>query len=140
MSKHVSESTRSLVAQRALFCCEYCRVRQEDAFITFEIDHITSLKHGGGNEFENLAFACPHCNSHKGSDLTTFLESYEDIVPIFNPRKNVWKDHFSAEGGAITGDSKIGLATIKLLQLNDPDRIIQRKLLEEAGCWLGGTD
>jgi HNH endonuclease len=63
------------------------------------MDHVVSQKHGGGNEVENLAFACPHCNSHKGSDLTTFIESYEDIVAIFNPRSTLWSDHFFAEGG-----------------------------------------
>ncbi len=72
MRRTIPERTRRLVASRAQNRCEYCRLHQEDMFIAFEIDHIVSLKHGGGNEYDNLAYACPHCNQHKDSDLTTF--------------------------------------------------------------------
>ncbi|MEI6882781.1 MAG: HNH endonuclease signature motif containing protein [Bacteroidota bacterium] len=135
MSTYIPEPIRRLVAERAGFRCEYCRVRQADSFLAFEIDHIVSQKHGGGSEIENLAYACPHCNAHKGSDLTTFLDSYDDIIPIFNPRTQRWTDHFLPENGLIIELTRIGKGTIKLLQINDPDRIIQRALLEEAGCW-----
>ena len=75
-----SEILRLEIAKRAKNCCEYCRVHEDDMFIGFEIDHIIAHKHGGGNEVENLAYACPHCNQHKGSDLVTFIDSYDDIV------------------------------------------------------------
>ncbi|MCY7330954.1 MAG: HNH endonuclease [Saprospiraceae bacterium] len=135
MSTYVSERARRLVAERAGHRCEYCRIRQIDAFIGFEIDHTVAQKHGGGNEAGNLALACPQCNAHKGTDLTTFLESYQDIVPLFNPRLHRWSSHFTTEGGLILARTRIGQATIKLLQFNDPDRIIQRSMLAEAGCW-----
>ena len=89
MKRRIPEAVRQFVAQRAGYRCEYCRVHQDDLFIAFEIDHIAGIKHGGGDEPDNLAFACPHCNQHKGSDLTTFLDSYEDIVALFNPRTMV---------------------------------------------------
>ena len=60
MSK--SEQLRWKVAERANFRCKYCRIHQDDMFISFKIDHIVAQKHGGGNEIENLAYACPHCN------------------------------------------------------------------------------
>ena len=132
---YISEQTRRLVGQRAEFRCEYCKVREIDTFIAFGIDHIISQKHGGGNELDNLAFACQHCNAHKGSDITTILDSYQDIVTLFNPRSQNWGDHFYSKSGKILGFTKIGTATVKLLQMNDPDRIIQRALLESAGCW-----
>ena len=46
MSK--SEQLRWEVAERANFHCEYCRIHQDDMFISFEIDHIVAQKHGGG--------------------------------------------------------------------------------------------
>lgn len=133
----VPAQIRRVVAERAGYACEYCRLRQDDSFIAFQIDHVISQKHGGGSELDNLAFACPHCNAHKGSDLTTFLDSYQDIIAIFNPRKQRWEDQFIGENGQIVAYSRTGLATVKLLQLNDPDRIIQRSLLQKAGCWPG---
>ena len=124
---------RNLIAQRAGFRCEYCRVHEDDSFLTFHLEHIAAKKHGGGDEPENLAYACPHCNSNKGTDLTTFLTNYDDIVQLFNPRKHDWFDHFESKLGKIYPKSRTGEATIKLLQLNAPDQIIRRAFLEEAG-------
>ena len=138
MKVYFSEQVRQLIAKRAGYRCEYCKVRQADGFIRFEIDHVISQKHGGGSEIENLAFACPHCNSHKGSDLTTFLDSYQDIVPLYNPRIQNWLDHFSAaKNGLIVAQTRIGPASIKLLQLNDPDRVMLREFLYVQGYWPG---
>lgn len=69
-----SEQLRLKVIERADFRCEYCKIHQDDMFISFEIDHIIAQKHGGGNEIENLAYACPHCNQHKGTDMVTFID------------------------------------------------------------------
>jgi hypothetical protein len=97
--------------------------------LTFEIDHIVSLKHGGGNEFENLAYRCPHCNQYKGSDLVTFIDNYENLIPLFNPRKQDWFSHFFIENGLIVEKTVIGKATIKLLKMNEIDLVILRQLL-----------
>lgn len=135
MSRYIPKPLKRLVPKRANFRCEYCLVHEEDSYLAFEIEHIISLKHGGGNESENLAYACPHCNQNKGSDLTTFLDSYENIVAIFNPRKQSWTDHFKIEEGEILPRSDIGRATIKLLKLNEPERLIHRKILMQSGSY-----
>ena len=122
MSK--SEQLRWEVAQRANFRCEYCRIHQDDMFISFEIDHIVAQKHGGGNEIENLAYTCPHCNQHRGTDMVTFIDNYNNIIRLFNPRVDKWGEYF---------ESKIGKATIKLLKMNDVDLIILRGLLSDLG-------
>ncbi len=70
--KRFSPIERAFIALRAMDCCEYCQIHEDFMFLAFEIDHIISIKHGGGNEIANLAYACPHCNQHKGTDLTTF--------------------------------------------------------------------
>jgi hypothetical protein len=102
-------------------------------FLAFPADHVIAVKHGGGNEVQNLANTCQHCNQHKGSDLTTFLDSYSDIEVLFNPRIHEWFDHFEVDNGVILPLTRIGRATIKLLRFNEPDLIILRQILMKAG-------
>lgn len=131
--KYTAAKIRQEVAQRANFRCEYCHIHQDDMFLAFEIDHIIAQKHGGGDEMDNLAFSCVHCNQHKGSDLVSIVDSYDDIVPLFNPRIHFWEEHFETDRGQILPLTKIAQATIKLLKLNNPDLLIIRQLLNEAG-------
>ncbi len=135
MRKAIPLKLQKKVRARANEKCEYCLLHQSFGFLTFHIEHIVSLKHGGGNEFENLALACPHCNSNKGTDLATFLGSYQNIIPLFNPRLQNWKEHFQTENGEIIGLTPIGQATIKLLCVNEPDRLILRRILAEEGMY-----
>ena len=133
MRRSISEKTRRLVAERANFRCEYCRIHEEDLFISFEIDRIIPLKHGGNDQFENLAYACPHCNQHKGSDFATLLDDFDDIVMLYNPRKHDWITHFETSRGEILAKTRIGRATGKIFQFNQADLVILRSLLMEAG-------
>ncbi len=133
MSRYIPEKIRAFVALRANSRCEYCLFHQDDMFIAFPVDHIIAVKHGGGSEPENLANICQHCNQHKGTDLTTFLDSYQDIQTLFNPRMHKWIEHFEVGNGEILPLSRIGRATIKLLRFNEPDLIILRQILIQAG-------
>ena len=131
MRQSISERARQLVAERANFKCEYCRIHSDDMFLSFELDHIIPLKHGGTNDMENLAFACPHCNQHKGSDFATIFGN--EIVRLFNPRLDNWLDHFEAINCEIISKSKVGEASIKIFRFNEPDLLILRQILSEAG-------
>ncbi|MDX2248750.1 MAG: HNH endonuclease [Bacteroidia bacterium] len=126
---------RLQVGQRADFRCEYCRIHEDDSFLPFQVDHVVATKHGGGDEFENLAYACPHCNQFKGTDLVTFLKNYQDLVSIFHPRLHIWTDHFRVERGEIIPITRIGEATAKLLNFNTPERIMLRQILTEVGSY-----
>lgn len=127
MSRYVSESLSRLVAVRANFRCEYCRLREIDSFFTYHIEHIVSLKHGGLTISENLAYACQICNYNKGSDIATFLNDISTPIRFFNPRTDNWNDHFEADtSGLIMPKTSIGEATIKILNINHPDSIIER--------------
>ena len=132
MSK-ISKAKRLKVAKRARYRCEYCCLHEDDLFLSFELDHIIAIKHGGSDDLENLAYACPHCNQHKGSDLVTVLDDSDEFVPLFNPRVLLWEEHFRVLEGEIIPKTNIGRATVKLLQFNSPDLLILRKLLHEAG-------
>ena len=136
MSQYISEAIRKQVSIRANFRCEYCLISQDDTFHTCHIDHIISIKHGGQTITSNLAFACQFCNRNKGSDVGSFMFESQSFVRFFNPRTDVWAGHFSLEDGMIIGKTEIGKATVKILDFNAVDQVIDRKLLMEAGRYL----
>ncbi len=128
MSRYVSEALRKLVTGRALHRCEYCRIHSENSFFTFHIEHIVSLKHGGKTVPDNLALACPICNLNKGTDIATFVEDIKDVIRFFHPRNDNWDEHFEIqESGLISHKTLIGASTTKILNLNHPDSIIERR-------------
>lgn len=127
MSRYISESLRQKIAIRANYCCEYCKISENDTFYGFQIDHIISMKHGGQSNYENFAYACFLCNSNKGSDIGTILLPNKKYVPLFNPRIDIWEEHFYLEIGFFYAQTDIGEGTIKILKLNDIDRIIERQ-------------
>lgn len=136
MSTPIPSSLRRLVAERAAHRCEYCRVFAEHAWFSFHIDHIISIKHGGASTESNLAYSCQVCNLNKGTDIFTFLESPDEPVRFFHPRKDVWKEHFEMDiSGEILPRTPVGTATIKIFNLNHPDSIIERKELLRLGLW-----
>jgi len=57
---------RQSVRVRAAYQCEYCRFPQELSELRFHIEHIIPRQHGGGDDADNLALACPNCNLRKG--------------------------------------------------------------------------
>ena len=86
---------------------------------------------------ENLAFACPICNRKKGADLGTMVGDPPKLVRFFNPRTDRWTEHFSLEeSGEIISITDVGEATVKFLDFNHPDAVIQRRKLVEAGILL----
>jgi hypothetical protein len=129
---YVPTELRSLVISRAQNSCEYCLVHADYAVLVHEIDHVIAEKHGGTTEADNLAYACAQCNRFKGSDIATFDPQTGQIVPLFNPRTQLWQDHFRHDGAAILALSPTGRATERLLQLNQIDRVLLRRELISA--------
>ena len=67
---------------------------------------------------------------NKGSDVATFLDDRRTAVRFYNPRIDTWNDHFSVEPtGLLTAITDIGAGTSKVLDLNHPDSIIERREL-----------
>ncbi len=130
---YIPTALRTLIAQRANFRCEYCLIHQDDTPFTHSIDHIIALKHGGATIAENTALACIDCNRHKGSDLTAIDPISNQIVRVFDPRNQQWHDHFYLDGATILGMSATGRATVIMLRLNDPMRVLERSFLIEVG-------
>ena len=129
MSRHIPEKLRLLVASRAHRRCEYCGIHEDETFFSFQIDHIISIKHGGKTVSENLAWSCYACNNSKGADVGTILLPGNTFIRLFNPREDVWSEHFELATGVIYAKTPIGEATIKILNINEVDRIIERNVL-----------
>lgn len=56
---------------------------------------------------------------------------------MFNPRMDNWEEHFDLEDGIILAKTDIGAATIKVLDLNQVERIIERRLQILSGSYPG---
>ncbi len=135
MTSSPSAALRKFVAERAGNRCEYCLLPQSVALHRHEPDHIVPVQHGGSTDEENLALACMRCNRFKGPNVGSFDPETGLLVPFFNPRQQVWHDHFQLEGGLIVPLTPEARVTVKLLRLNDADRVLERKLMLEAGLF-----
>lgn len=126
---------RKEIRQRAEFRCEYCHLSEADAFLTFEADHVIAEKHGGTTDINNLACSCFDCNRFKGSDISSIDSVKDKIVPLFNPRTQIWSRHFTVSDGEIIGRTATGRATVNLLKFNLPTRVEVRQLLVLKKHW-----
>ena len=137
MSKHISSEIRQIVASRANFVCEYCLIAESDAYFKFQVEHIISRKHGGSSELENLALSCVFCNRYKGSDIATLTPESGELIRFYNPRNDRWREHFRLNGVRIEFLTEIGEATIRILQMNHDDRILEREVLSRRRLYPG---
>lgn len=124
---------RRLVIERAGSLCEYCLIHQDDAHFTFQVDHIVSRKHRGPTKADNLALSCLRCNVAKGTDQGAFVGRPPQLTRLYHPRQDCWPDHFHLSGVRILARTKIGEATVQLLDLNASDRLSLRRALAKVG-------
>ena len=121
---------REWVRNRADDRCEYCRIRQRHLPLErLWIEHIVPRQHGGDDGVQNLAMACARCNRNKGPNLASIDLMTKQIVPLFNPRSQVWHEHFSFQGMWVQGLTACGRVTLELLNMNAPDRLRLRAAL-----------
>ena len=130
---YIPTELRRLVIKRAGARCEYCRLAEYVSFYPHEIDHIIAEKHDGLTVADNLACTCARCNRFKGSDLGSFDPQTGLFAFLFNPRTQVWDEHFAISKGRVIGMTPTGRVTVKLLQMNSADRIAERQTAQELG-------
>ena len=134
MARDVNEGTRRFVIERAGGHCEYCLIDEAAVGFPHQIDHIVSRKHGGSSYLGNLAYACVLCNRYKGTDIAA-TDHLGELVRIFDPRRDKWKQHFRIEGPAIQPLTSVGEATARLLRLNAAERVVERQFLQNLGLY-----
>ncbi len=133
MNSRVNFDLRQIVASRANYVCEYCLIAEADAYFKFQVEHIISRKHGGSSELENLALACVFCNRHKGSDIASLIPETNELIWFYNPRAMRWHEHFRLAGFLIKPLTDIGEATVRILQMNHSDQLLERQVLNRRG-------
>ncbi len=120
----IPKSLYEVVRKRALFRCEYCHYPELLSSAPLSIDHIQPQSLGGSDNLDNLALACRRCNERRYNFTTGIDPETNAEVPLFNPRQQVWSDHFtwSVDGLLILGSTSCGRATCNRLDLNDDRR------------------
>ena len=113
-----------LFASRLASRCENCDLHQDDSpRASLHIEHIRPKKHDGTDDLDNLALACVDCNAYKGPNLVSVDPETGETVPLFNPRRHAWSEHFEWQGVWIVGKTAIDRSTVQVLQLNSEEHI-----------------
>lgn len=136
MAMDIPQELRTRVVERAHHQCEYCQKPDDRALNPHrhEVDHVLAEKHGGPTEAENLAYACFQCNRYKGSDIASLDPHTQELIRLFHPRMQVWEEHFRlSEDGNIFGQTAAGRTTVRLLHMNDAERVHVRADLIASG-------
>ena len=133
LRRRIPDALQRRVRQRANGLCEYCHAIEKWQIVPFTIDHAVPLSRGGTNDFTNLALACFHCNRQKSASITATDPTLDETVDLFNPRRDVWSEHFawSADFTLIIGQTPRARAAIVQLRMNRR-RIIDIRLADAA--------
>ena len=110
---------RKFVRSRARNRCEYYQLLQRNSVLPHEIDHIRAKKHHGPTTNDNTCLSCARCNAAKGSNVAGYDPATGELVPLFNPRRDVWNEHFAWDGAILVGRSAVGRSyKIDVLRIN----------------------
>jgi hypothetical protein len=133
--KHITSQLKNDVVERAKGCCEYCRSQARFAMQSFSVEHIVPRSRDGKTEIENLALACQGCNNHKYTKTEGRDPVSGDLVPLYHPRAQRWRDHFAwnEDCTLIIGLTPVGRATAEALCLNREGLINLRRVLYTMG-------
>lgn len=132
----LSEETRQRVRRRAGGNCEYCRLPEAASVLPHQVDHVIASQHGGLDDLDNLCLCCIRCNLKKGPNIASLDPEAAErarVVQLFHPRQHRWEDHFRLQpDGSIRGVTAEGRATVRLLEMNAPERLQLRMLLRRG--------
>jgi hypothetical protein len=132
---YIPPSLRRIVADQAGQRCGYCQTAQAYSGGQLHIDHVIPFAAGGQTIESNLWLACGLCNRYKGTKTHALDPVTNEIVPLFNPRLQVWWEHFawSEDGLYVIGQTPSGRATVIALKLNNDHLVPARKNWVRAG-------
>jgi 5-methylcytosine-specific restriction endonuclease McrA len=95
MSRYISNALKEKIRQEAKFRCGYCLRSELLIGMPMEFEHLVPLALGGQTVEENLWLSCRRCNEFKGIQIQGFDSETSENAPIFNPRTQIWSEHFS---------------------------------------------
>jgi hypothetical protein len=135
----MDQRLREIVRARSLGICEYCRFPEKFSVRPFHCDHVVARQHGGESTHENLAWACNHCNLHKGPNLTGIDPLTGQTTPLFNPRRDRWEEHFAWEKTRLVGRTPVGRTTVYVLDANNELLVATRAALIAERVYFADT-
>jgi 5-methylcytosine-specific restriction endonuclease McrA len=123
---------RQRVYERADGCCEYCRTCEVNTGQTMQVDHIDP---NGGDDLDNLGLSCWNCNNHKHQATHATDPETDEVVSLFNPRKQIWSKHFAwiNDATSVQGLTPTGRATAFRLKMNRPTVVVARSRRVKGG-------
>ena len=128
-------AVREFVRLRAGERCEYCLLPDVSDEWPFHVEHVIAKQHGGGGEVENLCWSCSRCNYYKGPNIASVDRQTAQLTPLYNPRKQTWKVHFALRKSRIVGLTAVGRITVRLLHMNETQRLELRRDLIVRGVF-----
>jgi HNH endonuclease len=140
-TSYIPKALRELVAAQARYRCGYCLTQELIIGTPMDVEHIIPEALNGLTEESNLWLACSICNKRKGDRLAARDPVTDELVPLFDPRRQVWSEHFVwiEQGLLIVGLTPMGRATVVALHLNRQALVRSRRLWISAG-WHPPTD
>lgn len=104
----LSNEIREAVVRRAQRACEYCHLPESASILPHQVDHIIGRQHRGSDNIDNLCFCCIRCNLKKGPNIASVDPETRMIVPLYHPRRQLWREHFSANIDGTMSGAKAG--------------------------------
>ncbi len=134
----MTQSLRQFVRERAGGRCEYCHLPDFAApGSDFHVEHVFAKQHGGTDDPDNRCWSCHRCNLHKGPNLSGRDPLTDNVVRLFDPRRQSWKRHFEWYGAVLMGRTQTGRATVAVLDINDPQHVELWQTIMDDGDWPG---
>ncbi|MEW6209079.1 MAG: HNH endonuclease signature motif containing protein [Acidobacteriota bacterium] len=113
--------------------CGYCGVEESATGSELTVDHYRPRSQGGGDEIENLVYACAKCNQYKGD---YWPSNEEETVGqyVLHPHRDDLSLHLREDPmtGEIRPLTPTGEFHIRLLHLNRPPLIASRLARQTA--------
>lgn len=105
------------------------------SYFVIHVDHIIARRHLDevSDNPDSLAWACSEYNYHKGPNLVSIDPVTRQQTALFNPRIEIWDDHFSIRDGVVIGRTPTGRTTARLLSMNSLRLVRLRRELVEQG-------
>lgn len=138
MSK-IAGKLKGKIRTQAQNRCGYCLLPQSLNPSPLEIEHILPTAKGGSDDENNLWLSCRLCNGYKGAQTEAVDPKTGKSKMLFNPRTQIWNEHFKWDAEEIVGKTVCGRATVQALKLNNEIILPVRKKWITAG-WFPPTD
>ena len=107
------------VRERYHRCCGFCGVGEDDAGGELTVDHFVPLLAGGGDDDENLVYACFRCNLFKADFFPSDADRLSGNV-LLHPLRDDCPLHLrlDEETGRLEALTETGRFHLRLLRLN----------------------